>query len=104
MGYGNWLHGEAVAAGMVMAAEHSCLLGWLSTEDVEFVRDLLKSANLPIAPPDKMTQEDFMRYMSVDKKVENGTLRLILLKSLGEAVLTADFDPAALAKVLARDI
>lgn len=104
MGYGNWLHGEAVAAGMVMAAEHSSLMGWLAAEEVEFIRRLLIKARLPVAPPESMSSDDFMRYMSVDKKVLDGTLRLILMKGLGESVITADFDPAALQRVLARDL
>lgn len=104
MGYGNWLHGEAVAAGMVMAAEHSALMGWMDAEEVEFIRRLLIKARLPVAPPDSMSSEDFMRYMSVDKKVLDGTLRLVLMKGLGESVVTADFDPAALQRVLARDL
>ncbi len=104
MGYGNWLHGEAVAAGMVMAAEHSALMGWLDAESVDFIRRLLAKAGLPVAPPESMSGDDFMRYMSVDKKVLDGTLRLVLMKGLGESVVTADFDPVALRRVLVRDI
>ena len=104
MGYGNWLHGEAVATGMVMAAELSQQMGWLAADDVAYTRHILQRANLPVVPPAQMTGEDFTRYMSVDKKVLDGTLRLILMKSLGESIVTADFDPAALKRVLNREI
>lgn len=104
MGYGNWLHGEAVAAGMVMAAEHSMLMGWLSAGDVQSIRDLLSKARLPVSPPPEMKSDDFMRYMSVDKKVINGTLRLVLMKSLGESVVTSEFDHDALKRVLSREL
>ena len=104
MGYGNWLHGEAVATGMVMAAELSQQMGWLAADDVAYTRHILQRANLPVDPPTQMTGEDFTRYMSVDKKVMDGTLRLILMKSLGESIVTADFDPAALKRVLNREI
>lgn len=104
MGYGNWLHGEAVATGMVMAAEHSMLMGWLQADEVEFIRRLLQKANLPVTPPAEMSGDDFMRYMSVDKKVINGTLRLILMRSMGEAIVTADFDQDALQRVLTRSL
>ncbi|WGZ93576.1 MAG: 3-dehydroquinate synthase [Candidatus Thiothrix putei] len=104
MGYGNWLHGEAVATGMVMAAELSQQMGWLTADDVAYTRHILQRANLPVDPPAQMTGEDFTRYMSVDKKVLDGTLRLILMKSLGESIVTADFDPAALKRVLNRTL
>lgn len=104
MGYGNWLHGEAVATGMVMAAELSQQMGWLSAEDTAYVRHILQRARLPVDPPAEMSGDDFMRYMSVDKKVLDGTLRLILMKSLGESVVTAEFDADALKLVLKREI
>ena len=104
MGYGQWLHGEAVAAGTVMAAELSQQMGWISADDVAYTRHLLQRAKLPVDPPASMTGEDFMRYMSVDKKVLDGTLRLILMKSVGEGIVTADFDPDALKRVLMREV
>ena len=104
MGYGQWLHGEAVATGMVMAAELSQQMGWISAADVAYIRYLLQRAKLPVDPPTNMTGEDFMRYMAVDKKVLDGTLRLILMKSLGEGIVTADFDPDALKRVLMREV
>lgn len=96
LGYGEWLHGEAVAAGMCMAAEMSQRLGWVSSEDVERVRGLIAAANLPIKPPQQMTSKQFADAMSVDKKVLDGQLRLVLLKSLGEAVVTAEFEQQVL--------
>lgn len=99
MGYGQWLHGEAVATGMVMAAQMSQYMGWLSADEVAYVRHILQRAHLPVDPPAQMRGEDFARYMAVDKKVQDGTLRLVLMKSLGESVVTADFDPEALKQV-----
>jgi 3-dehydroquinate synthase len=90
-GYGNWLHGEAVAAGMVLAVELSARMGWLNAHDVDGVHKLLQRANLPIAPP-AMTCEQFLSLMAVDKKVLDGRLRLVLLKAMGEALITSDID------------
>lgn len=91
-GYGNWLHGEAVAVGMKMAAEFSHRLGWLDSSVVERLVSLLKKSGLPVDTPAGMTADQFMSLMSVDKKVLNGQLRLVLLKRLGEAVVSSDFD------------
>jgi 3-dehydroquinate synthase len=84
-GYGTWLHGEAVAAGTVMAAELSRRLGWLIADDVSRIRDLLSRAKLPIkgAP---LGADRYLDLMGHDKKVIAGQLRLVLLKRLGEAV------------------
>ncbi|MCX7148675.1 MAG: 3-dehydroquinate synthase, partial [Rhodocyclales bacterium] len=89
VGYGEWLHGEAVAAGTVMAVELSHRLGWLSTADVDRVRALLQRAGLPLKGPD-LGAARYLELMSHDKKVVAGTLRLVLLKALGEAVTCAD--------------
>lgn len=91
MGYGNWLHGEAVATGMLMAAELSHKMQWLSADDVQATRAILQQARLPVSAPQEMDYATFMRYMQVDKKVEAGVIRLILLKSIGEAMITADY-------------
>jgi 3-dehydroquinate synthase len=99
-GYGNWLHGEAVGAGMVMACRLSVGLGWLSEDIAQRAETLIAAAGLPVAPPATMTQEQFMQYMAVDKKVLDGGLRLVLLKGCGEAVVTGDFDQAQLMAVL----
>lgn len=101
-GYGNWLHGEAVAVGTVMAADLSQRLGWISSDDYQRVVQIMQAANLPVTAPRGMTPEEFMTLMSVDKKVVDGQLRLILLKALGKAVVTDQFDPAALQQTLTR--
>jgi 3-dehydroquinate synthase len=96
MGYGAWLHGEAVAAGMVMAADLSRRLGWLSGADLTRIVRLTERARLPVRPPAQLTAAQLRGLMSVDKKVQAGKLRLVLLRRLGEAVVTGDFPPAAL--------
>ncbi|MEK7206435.1 MAG: 3-dehydroquinate synthase, partial [Pseudomonadota bacterium] len=100
MGYGNWLHGEAIAAGMVMAADLSHRLGWLKESDVARITKLIARARLPVAAPAKLSVQQFLDLMAVDKKVLGGKLRLVLLKRLGEAVVTDDFPAAALSATL----
>ncbi|PID46223.1 MAG: 3-dehydroquinate synthase [Proteobacteria bacterium] len=102
MGYGNWLHGEAVATGTVMAAELSSKMGWIDASDVAFVKHLFQQANLPVDPPEELSADQFMQYMARDKKVQDGVLKLILLRQLGEAVMSSDYDPQALQAVLER--
>jgi len=99
MGYGNWLHGEAVAAGMVMAAETSRRMGWLSDADVARTRALIRAAGLPDVAPD-LGVDTYLEYMGHDKKVEGGKMRFVLLKKLGEAVITGDVPADVLAGVL----
>ncbi|HRZ23485.1 MAG TPA: 3-dehydroquinate synthase [Candidatus Contendobacter sp.] len=101
VGYGEWLHGEAVAVGMVMAADLSARLGWLSGRQVERVRALLAQAHLPLTPPPELTPDDFLRLMAVDKKVQDGRLRLILLRDLGQGVIAGDVDARLLRETLA---
>ena len=98
-GYGVWLHGEAVAAGTLMAAELSSRMGFLSHEDVERVRRVFAAARLPVQAP-ALGIEKYLELMGHDKKVQAGRLRLILLKSLGEALFTAEFSYDALLDVL----
>lgn len=88
MGYGSWLHGEAVGTGMLMAADLSARLGWLALCDVERVRRLLVLAHLPVVPPAGLGVEELLGHMAVDKKVKNGELRLVLLQQLGVAVVS----------------
>lgn len=90
-GYRDWLHGEAIAVGMVMAADMSARLGWIEFSHVERLNLLLSRADLPVRPPVTMRPEDFMSYMSIDKKVVDGAIRLVLLKSPGQAVVTASY-------------
>ncbi len=90
LGYGNWLHGEAVSAGCMMAAALSEKLGDLTPHDVARLEKLLTRANLPTVSPDGMTAQDYLPLMMRDKKVLNGKLRLVLLKALGQAYVATD--------------
>ncbi|KAA8996369.1 3-dehydroquinate synthase [Affinibrenneria salicis] len=85
MGYGNWLHGEAVAAGIMMAACASRRLGQFSAQDCERIRSLLSRAGLPVSGPDVMTPESYLPHMLRDKKVLAGELRLVLPLAIGRA-------------------
>ncbi len=95
-GYGTWLHGEAVGTGLVMAAQLSERLGWLEASAVARIRALVEACGLPTQPPTSLSSERWLELMAVDKKVQAGRLRLVLLKEVGEALLTADVDPALL--------
>ncbi|WP_168407515.1 3-dehydroquinate synthase [Acinetobacter indicus] len=92
LGYGEWLHGEAVATGMVMAADLSHRMGWISADDVERTKRIISRAQLPIVCP-KIPLDDFLGFMAHDKKVLNGQLRLVLMQRLGQAIITREFDP-----------
>ncbi|MDM1272383.1 3-dehydroquinate synthase [Acinetobacter indicus] len=92
LGYGEWLHGEAVATGMVMAADLSYRMGWISADDVERTKRIISRAQLPIVCP-KIPLDDFLGFMAHDKKVLNGQLRLVLMQRLGQAIITREFDP-----------
>ena len=91
VGYGVWLHGEAVASGMVMAAYLSKLMGWLKDSEFNRIVKLLKEAKLPIDPP-KISEDKYMELMSMDKKVIDGKIRLVLQKGIGDSVITSDYD------------
>ncbi|MDP1708971.1 MAG: 3-dehydroquinate synthase [Gammaproteobacteria bacterium] len=96
LGYGTWLHGEAIAAGMALAADLSRRQGWLSATDQQRTVDLLERARLPTRAPTALTSERLLELMAVDKKVSGGKLHLILLRAIGQAVISADFDPQLL--------
>lgn len=102
MGYGTWLHGEAVAIGTVMAADLSHRMSWLNVEGQQRIRQLLKAAGLPVALPESssLNPTSFRQLMAVDKKVQDGRLRLILLKGIGQAVISEDFCTEALEQML----
>lgn len=103
LGYGAWLHGEAVSAGTVMAADMSVRLGWITPELKERAEKLLKRARLPVDLPEgcPLTVQDFLDVMAVDKKVADGTLRLILLRGdLGGCEFTGDYDRSKLHETL----
>jgi 3-dehydroquinate synthase len=98
-GYGNWLHGEAVGVGMVMAARLSQCMGWLSDEDVKRIVRLIKNAGLPTEPP-KISVEKYLALMMLDKKTKDGQINLVLQKAMGEAILTKDYDFKKLRQIL----
>ncbi|OOR89375.1 3-dehydroquinate synthase [Moraxella caviae] len=98
-GYGAWLHGEAVAAGMVQALVMSYKLGLISLDDVRRVVALIERFELPVQPP-KIAVDEALSLMGHDKKVQQGKIRLVLLRALGDAFVTADFDMAILNEVL----
>ena len=89
VGYGEWLHGEAVAAGMVMAAELSVRAGTLARAEAERMRALIARAGLPVQPP-RLSPERFLDLMRVDKKAAGGEPRLVLLEAIGQAVMRSD--------------
>lgn len=99
MGYGVWLHGEAVATGMCMAADFSCRLGMISPADVERVVNISKAANLPVIPP-ALGADRYLDAMGLDKKVENGKIRFVLFKQLGQAIMCSDYDLRHLREML----
>ena len=106
MGYGEWLHGEAVGAGMCMAAHFSVDLGLMPEADAERAIDLIRRAGLPVDPPHagSIDSRRFLELMSVDKKVQDGQLRLVLMKGIGNSFITTDFSLEALAQSLDRMI
>lgn len=99
-GYGNWLHGEAVAAGMVQACQTAAELGWLGRPEVERVSSLLKKFNLPVSGPTDMAVEDYVKHMRRDKKVAAGQIRFVLPTTIGAAVVTAEVTDDILHTVL----
>jgi 3-dehydroquinate synthase len=103
LGYGAWLHGEAVAAGMAIAARVSQAMGTLNAADVARIVTLLKRAGLPVVAPD-FGLERYMELMGIDKKVEGGKIRFILLRAIGSAFLTADVPLHALDTALAASV
>ncbi|WP_273151135.1 3-dehydroquinate synthase [Methylophaga thiooxydans] len=102
MGYGNWLHGEAIATGMLMAADLSARQGWMQHADVQRIRAIFEEAGLPVTGPAEMTVEQYMALMSVDKKVQAGVIRLILLKGIGQATISDDYDVTMLQETLTQ--
>ena len=99
-GYGNWLHGEAVAAGMVMAIDLSIREGWIGEDVRQRTVALLQQAGLPVTPPDDITIEQYLETMSIDKKAVDGKIYLVLLKAIGDALVTADYNHEKLLQTL----
>jgi 3-dehydroquinate synthase len=102
-GYGEWLHGEAIAAGICMAAEFSARLGHLADADVARIRTLFEALKLPVSPPD-ISVDDFLAAMSIDKKVIAGEIRLVLLREIGSAEVTADYPTDDLAALVTEQL
>jgi len=100
MGYGVWLHGEAVAAGMVQASELAASRQWLSQNDVDRIKDLLVAFELPVQGPDSMNCADYVKHMKKDKKVQADTIRFVLPKELGKAILVKDVTESELHNIL----
>ena len=99
-GYRSLLHGEAVAIGMVMAARFSHELGWLSADELQDIRTLIARFGLPVAPPSGLDAAELLSLMRGDKKSSSGRIRLVLLRRIGEAVLSRDFPESALLELL----
>jgi shikimate kinase/3-dehydroquinate synthase len=99
MGYGVWLHGEGVAAGTVMAADLSQRLGWISGQDVARIRKLFERAGLPTVAP-VLGTDKYLELMGLDKKVEGGKMRFVLLKQIGRAVVDGEVPPELLQQTL----
>ncbi len=101
LGFGNWLHGEAVAVGLILAAELSKALGHLDANDVMRVKALIQAAGLPLQPP-ALPAATLLRFMDIDKKNEGGAIRLILLRKLGDAYIDKSVSREHLREFLTR--
>ncbi len=99
LGYGEWLHGEAVGCGMVMAAQMSLANGWINDIDFDRIRGLIQAAGLPIEKP-QISLHDFLAAMSLDKKNKNQDIYLVLQQRIGQAIVTKDYSFTELEKVL----
>lgn len=99
MGYGVWLHGEAVAAGTMLAADLSLRMGWLQDKDVQRIKAIFHAAKLDQEPP-ALGVEQYLALMGLDKKVQDGKIRFILQQAIGQSIITSDYDAAALKETL----
>ena len=99
-GYGHYLHGEAVAIGMGLAADLSRRLNWLNDADVARIISLLKRARLPVQAPKELSAQRFLELMAVDKKNVDGKIRVILLEAIGKASLPLNVDQSLLIETL----
>lgn len=102
MGYGTWLHGEGVAAGMCMAADMSRRMGWIDESARQRIEALVANCALPCWAPESLHSERFLELMAVDKKVLAGKLRLVLIKGIGQALVTGEFSADVLRETLER--
>ena len=100
-GYGTWLHGETVAMGMVMAADLSRRLGWIDSESAQRIRQVLEEKyGMPVIPPADINEERYLDLMASDKKVEQGTIRFVLLRGIGNGVIKGGIDEQLLRQTL----
>ncbi|MBR0574502.1 MULTISPECIES: 3-dehydroquinate synthase [Pasteurellaceae] len=102
LGYGNWLHGEAIAVGMLEASVLSNLLGYMTQQEIARLEKLLIRAVLPTVSPEGMQPQDYLSYMWRDKKMLTKKLRLVLLKTLGQAYINADVSEELVVESIAR--
>jgi 3-dehydroquinate synthase len=102
-GYGKWLHGEAVATGIIMAAYLSEQMGWLTKEENHRIKSLILDANLPINPPE-ITKQKFLDLMQLDKKTKDDQINLVLQQGIGKAILTSDYDTEKFHNTLLKKI
>ena len=100
LNYQTWLHGEAVATGIAIAACFSLQMQWLQAKEYQSILQLLQAFDLPVHVPDKMQVHDFLRLMQHDKKVHQGKLRFILLKGVGNAVICQQFPQGVLQQAI----
>jgi len=99
LGYGEWLHGEAVGCGMVLAAKMSLAQGWLSELEFNRVKDLISQANLPIEKPN-IDYENFIGAMKLDKKNRDKEIYLVLQQGIGQAIVTNKYSSSVLGDVI----
>ena len=104
LGYGEWLHGEAVGAGICMATIMSNQMGWLNDEETSRIINLIEQAKLPSKAPSTMSTKRFLQLMSVDKKVLDGVLRLVLMKGIGQSLVTDDYTAEDLNKAIEHSL
>ena len=102
-GYAQWLHGEAIGAGLVMSARMSRESGYLTADEQQRVMRLIERAGLPMHVPD-VRPEIALEHMRMDKKVQSGRIRLVLMRGIGNAFVTADYDEPALQRTLAAHL
>ena len=102
-GYGKWLHGEAVATGIIMAAYLSEQMGWLTKKENHRIKSLILDANLPINPPE-ISKQKFLDLMQLDKKTKDDQINLVLQQGIGKAILTSDYDTEKLHNTLLKKI
>ncbi|MCW8109743.1 3-dehydroquinate synthase [Alteromonas ponticola] len=99
-GYGHWLHGEAVAAGIVIASRVALSMNWLTESGYRRIENLLSAFELPIWGPSDMDYDAYLKHMAKDKKVEAGKIRFVIPKEIGQAVVTKDIAPSLLRQIL----